>query len=606
VDAGPSPSLHITSGKRRVASVPLGPCVIVTSADVKERSAARVIMKALLSQGVTCIHRLDTHDPEDDPAASGFRISLGRRNAYSSRLLQQAPQAASRLSEPNGNPAWSGVLLSRPDPENEWPPVPVLIADSASNGDLTHVAEALAEAISKDQLALPEARDFSELASPADEHGLALLNRGSLTASLESDGTLVAPLFHTSAWSTHPWGEGRLDRFFIPEHKSHIYEHALFPHQGDWREAGVVHLGYEYNTPLRAVQTAVREGALPTAFGLVSSDSPDLIITAVKPLGNPLAGHRPTAASKPENGILIRAYESAGKHTSASLHFASEPQAAWTTDLLERKLEDIDIVRSAWRRAPDVTLDVPACGIISVAVQLPPPTEPGPPKDLGPSAEPYLPVHSRYWDHNLGAAPMGNLPLSLWIRGPVPVGQNTRFALGLVNDSLDQEITGTVNMIAPETWTMIPRQLPYRIPPNSPALYEVMVVVPEDAPGCFIRAVTEQRGQIVQDVFPVGDVAPLQASLLRGDGTYTVRIANPNADYVEGHVTLITPIESWGETVEGVALGLVAPLLHPFRLEAGSQQELHFTVEGDHSPAWAIAKVCWYGNIHYVQETVAG
>jgi len=96
-------------------------------------------------------------------------------------------------------------------------------------------------------------------------------------------------------------------------------------------------------------------------------------------------------------------------------------------------------------------------------------------------------------------------------------------------------------------------------------------------------------------------VRPLQSSLHREGEALTVRLANPNADYVEGHVSLIAPIESWGETVDGVALGGVTPRLHSFRLEAQSQQEFRFTVEGE-PPAWAIAKVCWYGNIQYVQE----
>ncbi|HUU54324.1 MAG TPA: glycoside hydrolase family 38 C-terminal domain-containing protein [Armatimonadota bacterium] len=606
VDVGPSPSLHITSGNRRIGAIPLSPCVIVTSTDLKDRSAARLLLQALLARGVTCTHRLDTHDPEDDPAACAFRISLGRRNAYSAELLKQFPQAASRLPETNGSDRWSGVLLRRPDPSRQWPDVPVLIAEASSEGDLAQLAELLAGAIQADDLTLPESRDFSELGTPADDCGLALINRGSLAASLENDGTLVAPLFHTSSWSTYPWGEGMLDRFFIPEHKTHVFEHSLYPHEGDWRAGAVVKVGHEVNTPLRAAPAPVRSGVLPTSFGLLSTETPNLVIAALKPLGNPLASHHLADTSKPENGLLLRAYESAGTPVSASLQFAAAPEAAWTTDLLENKERDLEISRPGWRRPAQVQLDLPACSIISLAVKLPPLAEAGPPKDLGPSAEPYTPIHSRYWDHNLGAAPVGNLPVSLWMRGQVAIGKNTRFSLGLSNDSLDREISGSVTMVAPEAWTMIPRQLPYRIPPNSPALYEVMVTVPEDTRPCFIRAITEQFGQQLQDVIPIGDIEPLEVSLQRDRSGFLVRVRNPNADYVEGHLTLITPLESWGDVAEGCALSAVRPRLHPFRIEANAEQQFLFEIRGETQGIWAIAKAAWYGNLQYAQEAESG
>ena len=606
VDVGPSPSLSITSGNRQVGAIPLSPCVIVTSTDAKDRSAARMLQRSLLSRGVTCTHRLDSDDPEGDPAACAFRISLGLSNTYSSKLLQQFPRAAARLTEKNGENGWSGVLLRRPNPTGEWPDVPVLIAEASDNGDTVRLAEVLAAAVGADQLIIPESRDFSELGSPADDHGIALINRGSLAASLESDGTLVAPLFHTSAWHMASWGEGNLHRFFIPEHRTHVFEHSLLPHEGDWRQGGIVRVGHEVNNPLRAAQASVRAGVLPTSFGLVAVDAPNLIITAVKPLGNPLASHHVDEASKPESGIILRTYEAEGRPVSAGLQFPTVPEAAWTTDLVENKITDAEVTRPAWRRPAQVQIDVPACGIVSIAVKLSPLAESGPPKELGPSAEPYTPVHSRYWDHNLGAAPMGNLPVSLWMRGPVPVGKNTRFSLGLSNDSLDQEISGSVTMIAPEEWTMIPRRLPYRIAPNSPALYEIMVTVPEDARPCFIRAITEQFGQRVQEVIPVGDIAPLGISLQREQGRYIVRLTNPNADYIDGHVALVTPLESWGRAVDGCGLAAVTPRLHSFRIEANAEQQLAFEIQGDARGQWAIAKVAWCGNVQYVQEPGPG
>jgi hypothetical protein len=397
----------------------------------------------------------------------------------------------------------------------------------------------------------------------------------------------------------------------------------------------VVRAGHEVNNPLQAVQVPVQAGVLPTSFSLLSLDAPNVVVAALKPLGNPLADHsaaggfgrcRPTDPAPAASGdaalensghtILVRANECEGKPVSASLRFAGTPEAAWTTDLMEAKTGELEVARGRWGHPPQVKLELPACGIVSLAARLQPPAEAGPPRELGPSAEPYSPVHARYWDHNLGAAPMGNLPVSLWLRGSVPVGRNTRFALGVNNETRDREISGAVSMIAPPEWTMIPRQLPYRIAPNSSTVYEVMVVVPPDAGPCFIRATIRQGGQgeyEVQDVIPVGDVKPLEARLARDPDGFSVRIANPNADYVEGHVTLITPLFVGQE----VNLLPYEPRLHPFRLEAGEEREFRFVgqevdllpyepataASGDAAlQVWAIAKVAWYGNVRYVQE----
>jgi hypothetical protein len=182
------------------------------------------------------------------------------------------------------------------------------------------------------------------------------------------------------------------------------------------------------------------------------------------------------------------------------------------------------------------------------------------------------------------------------------VGQTTRFSLGVSNDARDREISGVVNLSAPEQWTMIPRQVPYRIPPNSQAVYEVMVVVPPDADPCFLRGTTEQGGQVLQDVIPIGEMAPLEAWLGRAEDGFSVRVTNPNTDYVEGQLVLITPLESWGGCVDTYALSAVTPRVRAFRLDPGAEEKYAFAVGGRNHDLWAVAKLMWYGRVQYVQQ----
>jgi hypothetical protein len=41
------------------------------------------------------------------------------------------------------------------------------------------------------------------------------------------------------------------------------FTYALYPHAGDWKQAGTVHHGYEFNYPLAAAQVAAHAGLLP-------------------------------------------------------------------------------------------------------------------------------------------------------------------------------------------------------------------------------------------------------------------------------------------------------------------------------------------------------
>jgi len=602
VEVGPAPSLSLVSGGRRTGGVPLGPCALVTSTDLKERAALRTLEAALLGRGITCTSWLDTEAVEADTGACAFRISLGLGNAYSKRALEDHPDAAAALARTLPQGEWAGALISRPDPAGKWPEVPVLIVDSEHPRGLPWVAEQLAAEISEGELAIPASNDFSRLAREVPERGVALINRGSLAASLESDGTLLSLLLRTSAWGARSWGEGQLARFLVPEHKSHVFEHALISHRGDWREGAVVRAGQEVNHPLRAVQVPVHSGPLPARSSLVEVDAPNVVITAVKPRGNPLAEHMTGKRSLSDGEVLVRMCEIEGRGADAQLTFGADPQTAALTDLMEREIAQVQLGRARWRAPQTLTVGLRPNEIVTAVAKLALPAQIAGGEELFTPPVGEGPLHCRYWDHNAGAAPAGNQPVTLWMRGELPLGKNTRFSLGISNDSCDRDIAGTVRISAPSEWTLIPKQVPYRIAAGSQAVYEIMVIVPPEAAPTFVRASTEFEGQLLQDVLPVGEVQPLETSLRREQDAFVLSLANPNGDYVEGEVALITPLESWGASVGEFALGSVAPRSHVFRLEANAQEQFRFPITGDWEGLWAVAKVAWYGRVQYLQE----
>jgi hypothetical protein len=515
-----------------------------------------------------------------------------------------------RIDETLKSEEWAAVLVPWIDPSHPEQPLPMLVTDAADTISLSRLTDLIAEAITDDRLQVPPSHDLSRMARPVSEYGVALIGRG-LAAALDSERRLIAPLF--AARGTIASDQSALDLPLIADHRSHVFEHALLPHAGDWRAAGVVRAGLEFNHPLRAVLARADErpaaaSSLPIAFSLVAIDSPDVVISAIKAVGNAVADHT-SKPSTPGTGFLVRAYEAHGRPVKAQISFGLEPEEAWLADLMEQKTEDLPLARNGWslpgllkRRAqpPIVQLDLPSCGIATFGVRLSQPPEAGEPMELGPRVDAVTPAHSEYWEHNSGAAPLGNQPLTLWLGGPIPRGKNTRFTLALSNDCRDREMSGKVRVIAPPEWPLIPKEVPYRIAPASQAVYEVMIVVPPDATPCFLRAITEDGDRVLQDVVPIGDIQPLALSLRREQGAFVVDVENPNHDFVEGEVQLITPVEAWGRLSEGLALAEVTPRAFPLRLEAQQEQSFTFRADGDSDAMWAVAKVSWYGNVQYV------
>ena len=148
------------------------------------------------------------------------------------------------------------------------------------------------------------------------DHSVALLNRGTPSSLVTPDGTLhIALMRASSAWPSGVWIDGprRMvpdDSSFSWQHWSHTFCYALAAGAGDWRDAGFVPAGQEYNHDLLATETGQHDGALPPASSLGEVATPALarpaaLLSALKPRGNPLACGRPGRPS-PEAGVTIR------------------------------------------------------------------------------------------------------------------------------------------------------------------------------------------------------------------------------------------------------------------------------------------------------------
>ena len=155
-------------------------------------------------------------------------------------------------------------------------------------------------------------------------HGLGLLNVG-LPGNLVTDGTMILSLLRSHTLGAYGFGggyePGMSSDTGLQLGQERTLRYALFPHEGDWRQAGVFRAGLEFNNPLICRKTARHAGRLPKRWSFLEVSHPDVVISALQP------GAAGTT--------LLRAYEATGRPASkVKVKFAPTVAAARGCNLL--------------------------------------------------------------------------------------------------------------------------------------------------------------------------------------------------------------------------------------------------------------------------------
>ena len=150
------------------------------------------------------------------------------------------------------------------------------------------------------------AHRFVDLSEPG--YGVALLNDGKYGHSVR-ENVLGLSLLRSPLYPDPFADEG-----------DHSFTYSLFPHPGDWTEAGVVDEAFALNSPLFA-GPASRHG-LSNEFGLVVVEGVKLALGALK-------------MAKDGRDVVLRLYEPHGARGTAALRFAVEVERVERVNLLE-------------------------------------------------------------------------------------------------------------------------------------------------------------------------------------------------------------------------------------------------------------------------------
>ncbi|WP_373229786.1 alpha-mannosidase [Cohnella sp.] len=116
----------------------------------------------------------------------------------------------------------------------------------------------------------------------------------------------------------------------------HEFTYSLYPHQLDWRRAGVVRKAAELNHPVIVMRipapkfTAIDQASLPSEQSIIFWESRSVILDTIK-------------AAERGTGTILRLYESSGSRESVSIRIPNLPAQVYTVNLLEEELELLNI-----------------------------------------------------------------------------------------------------------------------------------------------------------------------------------------------------------------------------------------------------------------------
>jgi alpha-mannosidase len=176
------------------------------------------------------------------------------------------------------------------------------------------------------------AHRFADLSEPG--YGVALLNDGKYGHSAR-DNVLGISLLRSPLYPDPLADEGE-----------HRFTYSLFPHPGDWTEAGVTREAFSLNSPL----VAATDGREPSESGFVTVEGVELALGSLK-------------RAEDGRGVILRLYEPHGARGPATLRFAFSVGRVERVDLLEETEETVEM------QDGEVLLDVRPFELLTLRVE---------------------------------------------------------------------------------------------------------------------------------------------------------------------------------------------------------------------------------------------
>ena len=165
------------------------------------------------------------------------------------------------------------------------------------------------------------AQRWVDVSSLSEDYGVSLLNDSKYGFSFK-ENTLRMSLLRGPRRGYRFTPESWADQSEEPRIGIHHIRYAIYPHRGDWKAAGTVRRGFEFNYPLQVVLEDPHDGDLPSQHSFIEVSPENVILTAMK-------------EAEDSEDIILRLYEAHGSHVKAKVKFDVAPSRVLQTDLME-------------------------------------------------------------------------------------------------------------------------------------------------------------------------------------------------------------------------------------------------------------------------------
>ena len=593
-----SPNDYVQAGPD--GALPLAPAAVVHGADAALERAAREVAHALTARGIpsfpqsakarkldflwTDTTELPSLDADLDHGA-GMRIVIGdpEQNAFCGRVLDG--QEAAVIKAFSERLAQGAVFFfeDKTGPEG-YAPVPTLVFAGLTPGKSAGLASDFARSVAaRGVYALPLSAYVPGQPPAIPTHGLAVVYPGTRLCCVERDGLLTMALAHGGKI---PSSEGLLP----PEPQTHTFRYALYPFSGSWRSAGVPRAARDHHQALVATISDLHSGRQPNTQSFLTLDGDDLILSAVKPAGYQYASLSNTPRDA-RNGVVLRVFEPFGRSAQATLRFFLPLRGAAAADLFEEPGASLSPTGN------ELSLKTGPFRIAALWI-LPTARFPhGEKRALAPAASPYGPIHTRYWQHNPGAAPLAFQPIGVLLDGTFGEG-DAPVEVTVVNNRVDTSVEGLVTVQAAEGWSFGPPRFYYALGPGEVMHQPISVVRTGGDPATAgMVASTPYAGQTYRDVIETAET-PLSLSVTWTGAQVKVSVQNRSGIAAEGIADLIVPTGYWPE-LEGFPEVTVMPRRAAVSIPPYKSQDILFRFSDPDVRPWAVVKLAANGHVLY-------
>ncbi len=161
-----------------------------------------------------------------------------------------------------------------------------------------------------------------------EKYGLTLFNHG-LPGNNVVDGVMMLSLLKCTALEGG-YGDMKLGpatQEGYEKGKTHIFDYALIPHRGDWRDAEAYRRGMEFNNPLIGWKPRKKLGSLAPKMSFIHLVGENVVLSAVKTC---------------TGGMIVRIYEAKGERADQVVLEPAWPvKTAFEVNLIEKEEKNL-------------------------------------------------------------------------------------------------------------------------------------------------------------------------------------------------------------------------------------------------------------------------